>query len=758
MEAKMPTVDASKIRVPSTPNPTPNLAGKAKSFLAAAILYLVFGFKVYPVTPGQKKPAVPKLGDWLKDLSEEKVRGHYSRNPSHEVGILVPDDCMVLDTDSEEAEANLKRIFASRCITPNYVVKTAKGYHYYLKLADGVHAPHRTFSSEDHPGKIDVLGGGRMVIAPPSTGKTLVRCDARSIDEITTVDQCFVDSVFLCNGDPAPRPSEPRPERDDNPIGDSDIGQLEKVLSFIDPDMGYDDWTRVGMAVYHGTGGNDEGLDLYDSWSSTGTKYKNRREIETKWKSFRSDVANPVTVGTLVHLAKADGASQADIANIFDHGFEAFETEGVYIEDDALSTIQRKFALIKMDGRVCMVERDSLNELNEQGVAKKLELSNLSDSRLLITRALKAGFPKVETSAIVSEFLVNPQTVLYDGVEFNPKGTSRNYLNLWIDPTIIPRVGNWPLIEAFLREVICAGNSEAYEYLIRYIAHALQHPEEKPGVMVIMVGGQGVGKGTLGRILQKIWGATYIQINNIDNITGSFNAVLERSFIVFLDEALFAGNRRASDALKSLVTEPTIQVNEKYQPSRQTRSYHRFIAATNASHFKNTERDDRRDFTLRVSDAKKGDFEYWGKLNHEIENGGVEAMAHDLLQMDLTGFNVRSKPNTGELLEQKLMSLDPIPRWWHDYLLEGGMGDNKGWPDFISTSTIIAGIVEIAGNRLYQKPSGLTVSNEMAKLCPSAEKAQRKERFERARGYSLPPLEQARAEFEAYIGGPVKWD
>ena len=121
------------------------------------------------------------------------------------------------------------------------------------------------------------------------------------------------------------------------------------------------------------------------------------------------------------------------------------------------------------------------------------------------------------------------------------------------------------------------------------------------------MGGQGIGKGTLGHIFQKIWSATYIQVHNVKSVTGSFNAALERAYIVFMDEALFSGDRRSSDALKSLVTEPFVRINEKFQPSRQIRSYHRFVAATNADHFKNTEPDDRRDFTLRVSESRKGD-------------------------------------------------------------------------------------------------------------------------------------------------------
>jgi predicted ATPase len=79
--------------------------------------------------------------------------------------------------------------------------------------------------------------------------------------------------------------------------------------------------------------------------------------------------------------------------------------------------------------------------------------------------------------------------------------------------------------------------------------------------MVILLGGQGAGKGTLARILRKIWSATYVQVHQIKSITGQFNGSIERAFIVWLDEAIFDKNRGATDSLKSLVTEPVILIN-----------------------------------------------------------------------------------------------------------------------------------------------------------------------------------------------------
>jgi len=229
---------------------------------------------------------------------------------------------------------------------------------------------------------------------------------------------------------------------------------------------------------------------------------------------------------------------------------------------EPLAAVQCQFGLINLDGKIWVFDRISLEARSKKGLAAKLKLSSRQDGALLIKRALRAQYPKFSAKEIVDTFWVSTQTVCYSGVEFNPKGASDNYLNLWVEPTITPQQGDWSMIEMFLFEIICSGDHEAYDYLIQYIAHALQKPWEKPGVMIILLGGQGIGKGTLGRIFQRIWTATYIQTNNISLVTGSFNASLERAFIVFLDEALFVGDRRSSDRLKSLVTEPEILINE----------------------------------------------------------------------------------------------------------------------------------------------------------------------------------------------------
>jgi hypothetical protein len=157
---------------------------------------------------------------------------------------------------------------------------------------------------------------------------------------------------------------------------------------------------------------------------------------------------------------------------------------------DPLMAMQQQFALLNLEGKLFQVDVASLNERSEQGLAKRLEMSPLTDGRLLIARALKAQFPQADVAKITAVFVISPQTKCYSGVEFNPNGHSGDSLNLWVGPTIQPKLGQWGLIQEFLLDIICNKDQVAYHYLLKYMAHALQYPEEKPGVLIILVSGQ----------------------------------------------------------------------------------------------------------------------------------------------------------------------------------------------------------------------------------------------------------------------------
>jgi hypothetical protein len=565
-----------------------------------------------------------------------------------------------------------------------------------------------------------------------------------------------------------------------------ELNRLKSALKSLDPDCDEATWklrrlAPMAKAAKDHPELSDQLLELAREWSSGDLVGKpsvawsapgksggltGEAAFEIEWnRFFNSNYAGQVTTLNTIHYDAMEGGWKApneEFTTVSDDLTKADDDTPL----DALQTIQKQYSLLNLQGKLYTFDQYRLETTAGQP-AQKLELSGQGDATLLLKRAIKAKFPNSDERKIASDFFMSPETTYFEGVEFNPKGDSKSYLNLWVSPYRKAKKGHWKLIDTFLKNVICDGDEDSYNYLINYIAHALQLPEKKPGVMLILMGGQGIGKGTLGRIFQMIWTATYLQVSNIDAVTGNFNAALERSFIVFMDEALFAGDRKSSDALKSLVTEPLILINEKHQPARQTQSYHRFIAATNAMHLKHTDNDDRRDFVLQVSDRHKDDHDYWNELDHEMNHGGIEAFMHDLLERDLSAFNVRAKPSTPGLLDQKIKSLGPIEGWWYDSLdmgafesnhAEGGTSVSEVWMRYLGTTDIIDDVMHFVGNKIYRRPSPQTVINTLTKMCPSITRGHKKAGMpDRHRGLSLPPLYIAREEFEKYIGGKVSW-
>ena len=88
----------------------------------------------------------------------------------------------------------------------------------------------------------------------------------------------------------------------------SNRAEIESALSVLDPDMDYDPWIRVGMALHQGADGDEDAQDLWDSWSSGGSKYI-PDDCSDKWHGFRNKGVNGTTLLSLFSMAHKAGWS-----------------------------------------------------------------------------------------------------------------------------------------------------------------------------------------------------------------------------------------------------------------------------------------------------------------------------------------------------------------------------------------------------------------------------------------------------------------
>lgn len=445
-----------------------------------------------------------------------------------------------------------------------------------------------------------------------------------------------------------------------------------------------------------------------------------------------------------------------------------------------LEALQQNFAIIDLSGEIRVIDRQQVSDLHQGRNNHSLSLYKKGDADLMMQRSLESLPVKSQPKDVIKNFWTSPTTLIYKAIAFTPEATSSTTLNFWVGPTTKPVAGNWVIIRDFLLNVVCAGDEDTYAYLIRFMAHMVQKPEEKPGVMIALLGGQGTGKGMYFRLLQSIWPYTTLMVSDIEQVIGRFNSCLERNYIVCMDEALFAGDRKSMDRLKSLITEPVLQIEQKHQPARSIQSVHRVFAASNHAHFGNIENDDRRFVFLKVSDKHQQDTVYFSSIAQAINDTyTIGALLYYLTKKDLKTFNVRQKPNTALHVNQKLKSLSGFDRFWFEVLttgyLEGrntstslGFNDQSPqWvnPVFVATLKLTdsyrnfnksaerfqpiqsADVVE----RIQQVCRSAKLDRQICKISPYAPPSQR-------RGIQLPDLATARQDFEVFLGGQIPWE
>jgi hypothetical protein len=265
------------------------------------------------------------------------------------------------------------------------------------------------------------------------------------------------------------------------------------------------------------------------------------------------------------------------------------------------------------------------------------------------------------------------------GVVFEPGGqleTPNDMINMWRGFGIEPKPGDWSLLRNHILNVVCSGQREHYDYLIKWMAYAVKHPNEPIGVAVAFRGAQGAGKGIVARTFGKFFGKHFAHIANGDQLTGRFNASLATSCAVFLDEALWAGDKKGEGVLKALITEPKLQLEAKFRDPIMVDNRLRIIVASNNDWIAPVGMGDRRWFILDVANTYAGTEhqKYWAALYAEIDTGGAAAMFHDLLAMDLRGFDVRAVPHTSAKAQQQAHSLAGTEAWLYHVLQEGAIG------------------------------------------------------------------------------------
>ena len=281
---------------------------------------------------------------------------------------------------------------------------------------------------------------------------------------------------------------------------------------------------------------------------------------------------------------------------------------------------------------------------------------------------------KKSTMPVGAWWLQHPMRRQYDFMQFAPGASADNTYNLWRGFSCEAKPGSKhdPFLK-HMAENICDKDETHYQYLVRWMARAVQEPSKHGETAIVLRGQSGTGKSFFAKQFGSLWGQHFVQVSDAKHLVGTFNAHLQDAVLVFGDEAFFAGDRRHESVLKTLITEERLMIERKGFDVETQPNFVHLIMASNADWVIPAGPTERRFFVLDVASGHKQDTDYFSSINKSMADGGREHLLHFLLSLDLKDFDVRQVPRTKALLEQKLHSMDPMREWWFSRLQEGSL-------------------------------------------------------------------------------------
>lgn len=656
---------------------------------------------------GRPRGKTPLHGAWqARDYDSREVLELAARVGIN-VGVRLPSDWLVLDVDPRnfgakaDPLADLVRDTGLDLDSAPHTITGSGGHHYWFRKPADV----QVLDSHENYQGVEFKSVGRQVVAPGSIHPNGSKYRWDDFAPVPEDAPPLPEAVLRLIRRPT------RAHGEAVGFGELTTDMLAETLEQLDPEdfRDHDTWRDLMMACHHATAG--EGRQEFIDWSTQDPEYvDDGRVIGHRWDSLHANPSGgrrgrPVTVKFLHKVVQAVGGEVARTRPEDD--FDAYEDpaelgQGV---DDAVLRAEPKAeglaAVIEaMNARHYVVLDNGFQVVTEEN-------DPIFDGRIRYQRMSKSDFRssyenkfferdgKVMTHADL--WLRSSDRRTYKGIIFDPAHQHEGWLNLWRGWSVEPKPGDWSLLCELIRDVLTDGDPASFEYVLNWMAFMFQHPGEVAEVAIAFRGAKGTGKGTLGRALAKLAGASGLHISSPGHLVGRFNSHLQNCVCLFADEAFWAGDKAGEAVLKQLVTEPTLTYEGKGRDAVMGKNHVHIVMASNSDWVVPAGMDGERRFAVfNVSERRRGDREFFLALNRQLDDGGLAGLLHDMLTRDIRDWHPRdSVPQTEALAEQIERSQSPEESWWD------GLLDTGKLPNYLAEEAWNDGPIEVDKDELH---------------------------------------------------------
>lgn len=434
-----------------------------------------------------------------------------------------------------------------------------------------------------------------------------------------------------------------------------DFGDLEAMVAAEPLDMGvaevdallenypaegkeYDEWLRVGMALYHQFRGEPEGFKRWQSWSEKSPKH-DARQMRMKWRSF-GGAAKPVTMKSIIKLA--GGRAKAVEITPTGSTFAALEAEAVAARTREAYTALRDRVSSMSEVQLHMDTRAMIASIAHTSFGKSAGLS-LSE----VKKAFKPA--KVKRDGFFGEDMDTPEWAMdyvycagehtfervstrhslkpdafrlcYAG-EVDVLASEMDAVTFITKNRLVPRVDAkmyWPGFEKIFTDshtglthlntyeksgaepcgaldddgravigrfmahlALTIGSERERAILLDFMGFVYQNPGKRVQWALLLKGIEGNGKSYFFRVMQAILGsqASVVSTTAIDS---TFTGWAEGSILACIEEIRISGVNKYAilDKMKPIISNDTIPVVHKNKDEKHVPNFTSYMMMTN---------------------------------------------------------------------------------------------------------------------------------------------------------------------------------
>ena len=182
-------------------------------------------------------------------------------------------------------------------------------------------------------------------------------------------------------------------------------------------------------------------------------------------------------------------------------------------------------------------------------------------------------------------------------------------------------------------KMLTSGNKAQYEFMLDILAHTVQYPNHKLGIMLCLVGMMGAGKTKVWELIQRMIGKRGCFGSNKPDkdVYGDNNSKMAECFFCRIIEANAAKMKGYIGDINTIVTDGEIRIRTLYCAPELVDNYTRFFLDTDRFDAIPDEHGQRRYFIIMCSSAKIGDADYWNELSAAIADDRIVRAFYDFL-------------------------------------------------------------------------------------------------------------------------------